>query len=100
MKIDVGGNFTVFRGVRTAESAAAKASGDRGATAKTDVVDFSRGSTAAPEKNMAGIKSSVLGGASKSASPERLQELKESVRSGAYRVPTEDIVKSILDLNA
>lgn len=98
MKIEVSGGYDIYRkklsGERTPKSA--DPGGEKKASG-ADVVEISRGNTAIADKGLLTLKSNLQRGVSESASPERLEALRTSVRSGTYRISTEDLVNSILE---
>lgn len=98
MKIDVSGGYNIFRknvsGEKTAKEVAVA---DNKKSSGADVVEISRGNTAIADKGLLTLKSNLQHGVSEPAAQERLEQLRESVRNGTYRVPTEDLVDSMLE---
>jgi len=66
-------------------------------TAKTDIAEFSHNSAPALDKALAAAKNSIVGSINAPADPERIEALRQSVRSGSYHIPTDLLVRSILD---
>lgn len=93
MKIDALSSYPAYRG-GGAPAKAAAARSDR--TGKTDVVDFSRGQSAAPDKNLLAIKSGILHDVAMPTPAKDLAALKESIREGSYHRSTDEIVDAIL----
>lgn len=93
MKVDFSANVNLYRKNTAGGQKIARSEANRG---KTDVVEFSRGATTTPDKGMAALKASVLSDVGRNAQTERLSRLSQSVKDGAYRVPTEDLVDAIL----
>ena len=95
MKIDAAGAYNIVRKSKIEEVAAkktAEASGGR----KTDVAEFSHAPSTL-DKDLSALKPNLMRDISYSAPPERLGGLRQSVKAGTYRIPTEAIVASILD---
>jgi len=93
MKVDFSANINLYR--KNAAGGQKTARGETG-KGKTDVVEFTRGATTTPDKGMAALKASVLSDVGRNAEAERLNQLSQSVKDGAYRVSTEDLVDAIL----
>lgn len=96
MKIDAMSGYGVFRTNNNAAVPAKVPAAAPEALNKTDVVDFSRGQTPAPDKSLLAIKSSILRDIAQPADPEALAALREDVRAGAYRPSTDELVDAIL----
>lgn len=95
MKIDAMSGYSVYRKNSGASPAKAAPSQTESAN-KTDVVEFSRGQTAAPNKDFLSLKSGIMSDISRSASPEKLAALKDSIREGSYRPSMDQLVDAIL----
>lgn len=96
MKIDMTSGYGIYRKKLEAEKPAVKNSAAGEGKKTSDVADFSHGSTAISDKGLVALKSSIQRDISQPASAERLEQLRASVKSGSYRVPTEALVASIL----
>jgi|GEM_PF-881076 len=66
----------------------------------TDVAEFSRGGTAAPDKSLMGAKAVIQRAVSAQADPARLEALRQSVKDGSYNVETDELVRAILNIDA
>lgn len=95
MKIDLNTNYSIFRktgGQQPAKTASVQT--DR--SSKTDVVDFSRGQTTAPGKELTNLRSNLLRDVSAPAGADQLASLKDRIREGSYHPSTDEIVNAIL----
>jgi anti-sigma28 factor (negative regulator of flagellin synthesis) len=64
---------------------------------KTDVAEFSRGSASSLDKNLLGVKHSIQNDIYSATSPQRLEQLKQAIKTGKYHIPTDDMIKALLD---
>jgi len=64
---------------------------------KTDKVEFSRGSASTLDKSLLSVKNSIQNEIYSATPAERLEQLKQAIKSGTYHVPTDDLVNAILD---
>lgn len=63
---------------------------------KTDVIDFSKGRVAPPDKETASLRSRLLRDINATTSKGRLATLKEKIKNGDYHPSTQDIVDAII----
>lgn len=92
MKINALSGYNVYRKNGTAPVKAQAAPERAG---KTDVVEFSRGQTSAPDQ-MPSLKASILSDIAQPTSPQKLAELKAAVQAGSYYRSTDELVNAIL----
>lgn len=97
MKIDITSNYTMYRKNISGEGVAVKNSASKKDASKTDVVDFSRGQTAVPDKTTVTLKAGLQRDISAPADKARIASLQESVKNNTYRVSTEELIESILN---
>lgn len=93
MKVDFPSNVNLYR---TGQQAGMKEE-KKAVPARTDVAEFSRGSGAGLDKALVGTKASIQSEIYVPTGSARIAELKAAVRDGSYHVPTDDIVKAIID---
>lgn len=98
MKIDVSGGYNIVRKNVSGDKLSKSASADSGKkAASADVVEISRGNTAIADKSLLTLKSSLQRDVSQPATAERMEQLRSSVKNGTYRIPTEDLVDSMIE---
>ena len=96
MKIDATSNYGLYRKPIGGDMLPAKKASKNNTAAKTDVADFSRGNTSVTDKRMASLKASLQHDIASSSDPQRIAQLRAQVRSGEYRVSTEELIDAIL----
>lgn len=97
MKIDVTGNYNVYRQNISGENDNAAVKADTAnQTAKTDVAAFAKGNSSIGDKALVSLKSALQRDLSEPTPPERIAQLQAEVKSGTYHVPTDDLINSIL----
>jgi len=94
MKVDFTSNAGFYPGKKLA--GAGREDTKAPAARKTDVAEFSRGSCAALDKTLLNAKAAIQSGVSAGVSAARLEELKQSIKSGTYQVHSIDIADAIL----
>ncbi|MDR2909168.1 MAG: hypothetical protein LBU86_04730 [Oscillospiraceae bacterium] len=93
MKIEPGSGIGIYR---AGKPAGAPKRPEAAETARTDIAEFSHGASSAPGRELSGVKARVMVGLGRAADPGKIESLRQSVKDGAYRVSTDDIVKAIL----
>lgn len=96
MKIDFNAGVSLYRKNTPDSTAAGKNTSAAEAAGKTDVLDFSHGAGALPDKSMLGLKAAIQRDVAYPSDPQRLEQLKADVRNKSYRVPTEALVDAVL----
>ena len=96
MKVDFSSGVSIYR--KSISGIPAPISTDAvSGSPKTDVIEFSHGSTGSVDKNMLTFKSKVQRDISYPADAKRIEKLHNMVKNHTYRIPTEDIVNAILN---
>ena len=96
MKVDIQANWGIYKSKAAQVSVSGAAGSKESFAAKTDLDSITRGSTHLPDKHMLALKSSVQSYVSAPAGSERIEALRKLVHEGTYRIPTEDVVNSLL----
>jgi anti-sigma28 factor (negative regulator of flagellin synthesis) len=97
MKIHNQTSFGLFKNRKPGSGASVTGQTSAPAAGRTDQNAIARGQTTMPDRQMRLLKSSVQDYVAAPADPARLEEIHEGVQSGAYHVPTNEIVDAILD---
>lgn len=93
MKVDFNAGPSLYRKTQATRAEAAKGGFAAG---KTDVAEFSRGTSATLDKSLVGAKASIQSEVYAPTNSARLAEIKQAIKDGSYHVSTEEIVNALL----
>lgn len=97
MKIEIAGGYNVYRKNVSGEKAAkSTSSGESKKAAETDVSEITRGSTSLADAGLTTLKSKLQSEINLPASADRIEQIRQAIKDGSYRIPTETLVDSIL----
>lgn len=97
MKINAMPGYSVFRKDKaTVPNSAPVKSAPSDPKNDVDIVSFSRNPSAALDKELLTIRSSILTETARPTGAQSLADVQESIRAGTYRRSTDDIVGAIL----
>lgn len=83
------------KSVKSNDGPGAKGKAKAAAAGNTDKVTISQGAAARAEAGR--LASSLAAEVENTASPERIESLRQAVQDGSYSVPAEDVADAILD---